>query len=87
MATPDTSFGRHDGPNLESSSSGIHWGAILGGAATAAAITLMLIPLGTALGFSSFSVFNSTAGTAAAVGAGAGIWVIIVQWISSGIGG
>ncbi len=87
MAISDTTIGRHDGLNLESSSSGIHWGAILGGAAAAAAMTLILIPLGTALGFSSFSVFKATAGTAAAVGAGAGIWLIIVQWISSGIGG
>ncbi len=79
--------GRHDGPNLESKSSGIHWGAILGGAAAAAALSLILVPLGTALGFSSFSVFDASSRSLVTFGAGWAIWLVIMQWASSGIGG
>ncbi len=76
-----------DGPNFESSSSGIHWGAILGGAAAAAAISLILIPLGSAFGFGSFSVFTATANTAVVFTAGWAIWLVLMQWVSSFFGG
>ncbi len=82
-----TTLGKHDGPNLESSSSGIHWAAIFGGAAAAAAISLILIPLGSALGFSSFSVFTATDTSALVFTAGWAIWLVVMQWVSSGIGG
>ncbi|MGZ3304732.1 MAG: hypothetical protein ACXU8U_02625 [Asticcacaulis sp.] len=76
-----------DGPNLESSKSGIHWAAILGGAAAAAATTLVLIPLGTALGFGSFSVFNASTTSAVVFTAGWAIWFVVMQWVSSFLGG
>ncbi len=78
---------RHDGPNLESGSSGIHWAAVLGGAAAAAAISLILVPLGTALGFSSVSVFTSPQTSLVRFTAGWAIWLVVMQWVSSGIGG
>ena len=83
----DLTPGVKDGPNLESAGSGIHWGAILGGAAAASAISLILVPLGSALGFSSFSVFTATANTALVFTAGWAIWLIVMQWASSFIGG
>jgi hypothetical protein len=79
--------GQVDGPNLESSKSGIHWASVLGGAATAAAISLILIPLGSALGFSSFSVFTATSENAFVFTAGCAIWLIVMQWVSSFVGG
>lgn len=87
IATTASTLGKHDGPNLESASSGIHWAAIFGGAAAAAAISLMLIPLGSALGFSSFSVFTATETSAIVFTAGWAIWLVVMQWVSSGIGG
>jgi hypothetical protein len=83
----DLTPGVKDGPNLESAGSGIHWGAILGGAAAAAAISLVLIPLGSALGFASFSVFTATANSAIVFTAGWAIWLVVMQWASSFIGG
>ncbi len=80
-------LGVKDGPNLESAGSGIHWGAILGGAAAAAAISLILIPLGSAFGFGSFSVFTATANTAVVFTAGWAIWLVVMQWVSSFFGG
>lgn len=75
-----------DGPNLESSESGIHWPAILGGAAAAAAITAILMPLGSALGFASVSAYAPASG-AVTFTVGMAIWLVIMQWASSGVGG
>ena len=83
----DLSPGVKDGPNLESAGAGIHWGAILGGAAAAAAISLVLIPLGTALGFSSFSVFTANTNSVIVFTAGWAIWLVVMQWASSFLGG
>ncbi len=77
----------NDGPNLESVTSGIHWSSILGGAAVAAAVSVMLIPLGSAFGLGSFSVFTATTGSAMTFTAGMAIWLVVMQWVSSGIGG
>ena len=79
--------GRYDGPNLESNTSGIHWAAILGGAAAAAALSLILAPLGTALGFSAVSAFDAPSRSLVTFGAGWAIWLVIMQWASSGVGG
>jgi len=81
------SIAEKDGPNLESSSSGIHWSSILGGAAVAAAISLMLLPLGAAFGFSSFSVFGSHQDDTVRLTAGAAVWLVVMQWVSSLVGG
>lgn len=83
----ELSPGVKDGPNLESAGAGIHWGAILGGAAAAAAISLVLIPLGTALGFSSFSVFTANTNSVIVFTAGWAIWLVVMQWASSFLGG
>ncbi len=76
-----------DGPNLESSASAIHWSSILGGATVAAALSLMLVPLGSALGYASVSAFNSDSVNAVKLTSGWAIWLIITQWISAGVGG
>ncbi|MDI7775287.1 hypothetical protein [Asticcacaulis sp. EMRT-3] len=76
-----------DGPNFESSSSGIHWSSILGGAAVAAAVSVMLIPLGSAFGLGSFSVFTAKPDTAVVFTVGMAIWLVVMQWISAGLGG
>ncbi len=87
MDTPSEAIGRHDRSNSESNQSGIHWAAIFGGAAAAAAITLILTPLGSALGFASFSVFTADAEDALKAGTGVAIWLVVMQWLSSGVGG
>jgi hypothetical protein len=74
-------------PNSESAKSGIHWAAILGGGVAATAATLVLIPLGSALGFGSFSVWHLTPTTGTTLGAGLAIWFVVTQWISAALGG
>jgi len=86
IATP--SHVQHsDGPNLESSKSGIHWASILGGAAGATAVSVMLVPLGSALGFSSVSAWRDLGHNALVFSTGWAIWLVVIQWLSSLVGG
>jgi hypothetical protein len=65
---------------------GISWAAALGGAAVAAAVSVMLISLGSGLGFAAVSPFgnNPSVMTFTAISA---IWLIVVQWVSAFFGG
>ena len=85
MALPDP-LTPTDGPNLESSKSGIHWASILGGAAAAASISAIFLPLGSALGFASTSAYMPGSSLVTFT-AGMAIWLVIMQWASSGVGG
>src|ERR1700722_14191224 len=71
----------------ESSVSAISWKAILGGAVAAASTSVVLVALGLGLGFASISPWPNAGASAATFSIVAGIWLIVVQWISSGIGG
>ncbi|MFO1184928.1 MAG: hypothetical protein U1E56_09080 [Bauldia sp.] len=68
-------------------SSGVSWGAVLGGAATGAVVSLLLLMLGAGIGLSAVSPWAGTGATASAVGVGAAIWLVVMQWLSAGLGG
>ncbi len=65
---------------------GVAWGAIIGGAFAAAAISLILLMLGSALGLSNISPW-SHGQTVSSFTVKAAIWLIIMQWVASAIGG
>lgn len=71
----------------ESSASGVNWGPIIAGALAAAGVTLILTLLGSGLGLTMVSPWSSQSAGIAAVSISAAIWLIIVQWLSAGIGG
>jgi len=71
----------------EASVSAVSWQAILGGAAADASITIVLVLLGLGLGFAAISPWPNAGATAATFSLVGGIWLIVVQWLSSGIGG
>jgi len=71
----------------ESSASGTSWGAILAGAAAALATTLILVVLGGGLGLASVSPWYHSGAGVGAVGVAAIAWLVVVQWLSSAIGG
>jgi hypothetical protein len=75
------------GGNLESSVSAVSWAAIIAGAFVAGAVSLMLLALGSGIGFAITSPWGNRGASATAFTAGAAVWLIIVQWLSSGIGG
>lgn len=67
--------------------SAISWGAIIGGAAGAAALSLILLILGVGLGLSSVSPWSYEGISATTFGVSTIVWLTITQLISSGVGG
>ena len=72
---------------VSSSASAVSWGAILAGAAGAAALSMILLVLGTGLGLSSASAFSSQGATAATLGMAGIFWITLTQLAASGMGG
>ncbi|MGA3089596.1 MAG: hypothetical protein ABSD75_13350 [Terriglobales bacterium] len=71
----------------EASSSAVSWAAVISGAFVASSLSLILLSLGTGLGFSAVSPWTHNGASAAAVGAGAIAWLIVTQIAVSGLGG
>jgi hypothetical protein len=74
-------------PRNEARTSAVAWGAIIGGAFTAAAATLILLALGSGFGLASVSPWPNAGTTLKTFTIATGIWLIVTQWISSGLGG
>lgn len=72
---------------LESPTSAISWAAIIGGAFAAAALTLILLALGSGFGLASVSPWPSSGPSVTTFTVMTAIWLIIIQWVSSGLGG
>ncbi len=77
-----------DAPSIaarsEAFSSGVSWPAVIGGAFVAAALGLILLTLGTGLGFSSVSPWSNAGAT---ITTAAIVWLIFTQIIASTMGG
>jgi hypothetical protein len=71
----------------EAHSSGVSWGAVIGGAFVAAAFYLILLALGAGLGLSALSPWSSVGVPAAAVGAAAIVWLIFIEVVACALGG
>jgi hypothetical protein len=71
----------------EATRSAISWGAIIGGAFAAASVSVILVALGSGLGLASVSPWSNSGASVTAVKAMTIIWLIVVQWLSAGIGG
>lgn len=70
----------------EAVASGVAWGPIIAGAFAGAAVSLILLSLGAVFGLSVISPLSGVE-TAVTFGIGAAIWLIITQWLASGLGG
>jgi hypothetical protein len=66
---------------------GISWRAILGGAFVMAAVAFILTALGAGFGLSSISPWPDQSASPKQFAILTGIWLIVVQWLSAGIGG
>jgi hypothetical protein len=71
----------------EANSSGVSWAAVIGGGFVTAAISLILLSLGAGLGLSSVSVWSNAGATASTIGTAAILWLILMQIMSSSLGG
>jgi hypothetical protein len=72
---------------LESSSSAVSWGPIIAGTLAATAISLVFLLIGSGLGLTMVSPWSHDGASLTTVGATAAIWLIVVQWVSAGLGG
>jgi hypothetical protein len=71
----------------DASTSAVSWPAITAGAFVAASISVLLVALGTGLGLASVSPWPNSGASATTFTAVTAIWLIVVQWIASGMGG
>ncbi|MDK4733895.1 hypothetical protein [Rhizobium sp. CNPSo 3490] len=72
---------------VESSKSAMTWGPIFGGAAAAIGVTLILLLLGSGLGLTMVSPWSGQSSSLGTLGITAAIWLVLVQWLSSALGG
>jgi hypothetical protein len=72
---------------VESSSSAVNWGSIVAGAFAASTFTFILMLLGSGLGLTMVSPWSNAGASVTTFAASTAIWLIIVQWLSSGLGG
>lgn len=70
------------GEVVDTSASGVSWPSIIAGAFAAAAMSFVLIILGSGFGLLELPHRGAAALTAMTI-----IWLIVVQWIASGLGG
>ena len=71
----------------QGSQSAVSWGAILAGSVAAIATTLILMVLGSGIGLAMISPWYGAGASATTVGVSAVVGLVIVQWLSSGVGG
>jgi hypothetical protein len=69
------------------SQTAVSWASVIGGALAAVAVTLLLVALGSGIGFSSVSPWSASNPSATTFTALAAVWLIIVQWLASALGG
>jgi hypothetical protein len=63
------------------------WSAIFAGAVVAIAVSVVLFALGSGLGFAAVSPWQGQGVTATTFAVTTAIWFIVVQWLSSAVGG
>lgn len=73
--------------NLEASSSGVAWPAVIGGAFAAAALSLILLALGSGFGLASVSPWSNAGASATTFTVMTAVWLIVTQWLASSLGG
>ena len=71
----------------EASASAVSWAAIIGGAFVIAAVTMLLLALGSGLSLSSVSPWPGSGVSATSFTVITAIWLIVVQWLSAALGG
>src|SRR5579884_160781 len=77
----------YNAPTREAHSSGVAWGAVIGGAFACAATYLILLALGAGVGLSTVSPWSNVGAAASTAGAIAIVWLIVIEIISSAFGG
>jgi hypothetical protein len=72
---------------VESPVSAISWGSIIAGSFAIAALSLILLALGSGFGLTSVSPWPNSGVSVTTFTAMTAIWLVVVQWLSSAVGG
>lgn len=72
---------------IESNVPALAWGPVIGGATAASAASLILLLLGSGVGLTMVSPWSGESASFTTVSVTAAIWLVIVQWLSSALGG
>jgi hypothetical protein len=86
-AVPVGSSARTTAVGNEAPSSAVSWAAIIAGAFTALALTVVLTSLGAGLGLTTISAWPNSGASVTTFTISTGIGLIVVQWLSSALGG
>ena len=73
--------------SVESSAAGVEWAAITAGALAAVGVSIILFSLGSGLGFAGANPWSFAPQNIATFTLAAGIWLVVMQWLSSALGG
>lgn len=74
-------------PLAEGSRPAVVWGPIFAGAFAAIVATVVLMLLGSGLGLTLVSPWSAESASLTTIAASTAIWLVIVQWLSSALGG
>lgn len=77
----------NDAPATAVSDSAVSWPAALAGALVAIATSVILLALGSGLGFAAASPWPGAGPSLTTFAVGTGIWLIVMQWLSSALCG
>jgi hypothetical protein len=72
---------------VETSAPAVSWPAIFAGAFVAAAVSVMLVAIGSGFGFAAVSPWPASGPSPTTFAVSTGVWLIVTQWLSSGLGG
>ena len=72
---------------LPTAKSAASWQSIIAGAFVAAASTVILVALGSGVGFASLSPWPDRGASVTSFAVTTAIWLIVTQWISAALGG
>jgi len=87
MTNGPSSTRSDEGCIVEIRDPGVIWSAIFGGTVAASAFLLIMAPLGSSLGFIEVSPWHAMDTTQKTFTLMSAIWLILMQWMASGIGG
>jgi hypothetical protein len=71
----------------EAATSGVSWAAVIGGAFVMAALSLILVALGSGFGLAAASPWSNSGASLTTFTVMTAVWFIIVQWVAAGVGG
>lgn len=71
----------------ENAAQAVSWAAIFAGSVATTALSLILIVLGSGLGLTIVSPWTAVGVSATTFAVSGAIWFVVVQWVSSGVGG